>query len=223
MLARFSAVALVALVASQAQAALSIDGFNMTNQSQDGVGANTVAAVEAIGGFRTLEVVSITPGSLSATLAVGPVPAIGLSLSNDTGESSVSQVVWDADGTGLGGVDLTQGGLIDNFFELAISSIDVGLVDLTLTVADTLGGLSSASMLGAGVGTETVSFASFVGDVDFTTVDSITLSIDSDENSDLSLDYLKVDGRVIPEPTSALVFSVLGLVGVCSLRRRRKP
>jgi len=188
---------------SNAQA-LVIDNFNGGAQSVSAPGSDTIAYIDAIGGFRTVDITK--SGTLGATATVVAPPGI-YAHSADALTSATSTIIWDANGAGLGGVNLVEG-LINNVFSFDILGIDQGDIDLILTIENTFSSSDSFTFSGAGIGTESVAFSSFSG-VDFTSVDSISLRIVGGVASDLTLDLLATTGDTptppvtsVPEPAS---------------------
>jgi hypothetical protein len=80
-------------------------------------------------------------------------------------------------------------------------------------------------LLNLGAGNVSVPFADFVGDVDFTLVDSLALRVMGGPSSDLEIRLISVDGDVpepvIPEPSTAIVFALLGCVAMGTRKLRR--
>ncbi len=198
--------------------AVVIDDFNGGAQSIDAPGSDTVAYAGAIGGFRTIDMTSVGP--LYATAAIVLPPGI-YSHSADAMTSATSNITWDANGAGLGGMDLVEG-LTNNVFSFEIISIDQGDIDLILSVEDSFGGLDSFTFSNAGVGTESVAFASFTG-IDFTSIDLISLQVVGGLASDLTLDLLSTTGdrTAVPEPISLALLGI-GMIGVGFSRRKAK-
>jgi hypothetical protein len=224
------------LMAAGSFQALIIDTFNDTEQAISGVGgavppviSSTVAATEAVGGFRTLELVEVLGpgGTLSSSLVVdaGGVTDF-LSYSNDSSTSSDAHVIWDANGTGLGGVDLTDGGL-SSYLSLEILDIDFGGIDMEFDITDTSANTASIMIDDAAIGIHQVVFSDFTnfGGTDFEMIDSITLHLHGAQAKDLDLDFVFTSGEItpIPEPSTIILLGLggLGMLGY-AWRSRRK-
>ncbi len=199
-----------------------IDTFDVTSQSVAADGSDTTAAPEAVGGFRTIEITKAGP--LGATASVLIPPGI-YSHSADALTAATSVITWDANGAGLGGVDLTDG-LLNPEFVLELLSIDLG-VSVSIGVTDTFGGSDTQVVPGLSgtPGTYTLSFSAFTG-VDFTSIDSISLTVNGPEATDLTLDLLQTQGTTPPPPPSVPEPGVLlllgsGLIGLFGVRGRK--
>ncbi|MFZ2449955.1 MAG: PEP-CTERM sorting domain-containing protein [Methylovulum miyakonense] len=210
-------------LANQAHA-LNIDSFDTTTQflaSPVAVAGSQLAAPEAIGGFRKLDIQSTTGFT---TIAANTGPNFGaLTVSNNTNVISTTSVLWNHNnGTngGLNGVDLTDGGASTALL-LGISSIDVGLVSIKFDIKDTGSDIASLTLSGLNVGLQTFLFSSFsnYAAVDFTQIQRIQMTIIAGISSDLALDLVETN-RELPEPSS-LVLMGLGLAGLSCFRKRK--
>ena len=215
-----------AFAAGTAQAVI-IDDFNGGAQTLTANGSSLAFSPGAIGGVRLIDIEKDGPLGVGATAAVLVGPDLDIfSHSADALTSATSVITWNGFGAdmmapGLGGVDLVEG-LTDNVFSFDIVTIDQGNIGLTLGVQDTFGGTDSYTFLNAGVGTESVAFSLFAG-VDFTSINSISLTVEGGMASDLTLDQLATSGSPasVPEPTALMLLSG-GLLGLSGIRRKRK-
>ncbi|MCA8928374.1 MAG: PEP-CTERM sorting domain-containing protein [Alphaproteobacteria bacterium] len=212
------AVASLCLGAMPAHAFL-IDDFDTGtgfNVAPSDPGPTNVPAVTAIGGSRTM---AIDPASANGT-TLEVTTGGTLDHGQTTAGGGSSSVTWDANGAGLGGLDLTDGGLA-TLVRVSVLGIDVGHVDLALEVTDTGAMTSSLALTGLNVGTFDFDFASFVGSADLTATDKIVLTIAAGTNSDVSLDLVETDQLRPPvsEP-GILALAGAGLVGLAVARRR---
>ncbi len=228
-------VVAISISASSAQA-LIIDTFEtpqslmaasfMTSDSSSVVGADILgderdAVVTWISGpvFAELDIVSGGGGLLSFSLGAKTMGST--SLTWDGNDSNAS----GDDFTGLGGVDLTDGGTanafeVDVLFDdLAVDVVITVLTDATKASAATIplpGGITSSTDFSA-------LFASFTptigGGADFTDVGMIRVEVAAAlAATDVLIDSIRtVD---IPEPSTMLLAS-FALVGLVAMRRRR--
>ncbi len=217
---------LVALSMSGTASAFLIDDFNAPPVSIFSVNAGTPNdggddAGQGVGGNRNVDV-NYVSGPLGGNAGV-----VGgeYNHSSDAGTQIRSKLTWDANGAGLGGVDLTDG-LINGAFQFTITDIDQGNVDIKISVQDTISlPFVEFTATNLGVGLETVAFSNF-GGVDFTSINSIMLEvIQNADASDLSLDIFDTTGdrppSGVPVPAAVWLFGT-GLLGLTGITRRKK-
>lgn len=231
-----SAVAVIAVLAFSAPRAnaILIDNFNVGTGSltNSNVTDGTVTAgpgstdtdletgfatTNVIGGARQMDIPGQIPVSGTGTLTMRANASDSglLSFSLDAGTSGSAIVTWNANGAGLT-ADFTDAGLSD-FFTFDVVSIDQGLVDLIVTVSDSSNS-DTFVFSNAGVGNVQFPFSAFSG-VDFTMINQVSLEVQGQDASDLTLDQFFTSGDMsIPEPAT---MSLLGLSGLFLLRRRR--
>lgn len=231
------AVTGIALAAMPAQA-LIIDNFDTGPQfvvSTFLPGPTTIGGLvgtDTIGGSRTVEIYDPT-GAIKAECATAP-GATTLSVGSGTlahGQNSVSggcsRVTWDAGGTGLGGVDLTDGGT-DNGLMVDVVAFDTGIMSATIEFIDTSAGSGTLELSGVvGVGSNFLAFVDIVGAVDLTMIDSIILTIVADASTDAELEIVGTTFFEEPDPMDMPEPSIIGLLGIAAVglgyaaRRRR--
>jgi len=133
-------------------------------------------------------------------------------------DSNLRLHYFDADA--LSPLDLSS----DSAFYFDVISADLGLT-LDLVVSDIFGDSATASYnLNHAVDANTaptperltLSFSSFIGNVDFSSVFSIDAIINSPMNSDLVI----AEVGTVPEPTTLAIFG-LGLIGFAASRKRK--
>jgi hypothetical protein len=181
---------------------------------------NAVAhsSTDVIGGFRAASLTT-TSGGGSLGIDFGDSNNLSFSL-NAPAATGFATLTYDANGAGLGGVDLTQGGANSFFLFFVIFSDAVGGKSLTVTVDDGTNVESHSVGIPANVVVPQnflLPFSTFTV-ADLTSVESITLRLDSGAAGDLTIDFF---GAASPEPSSMVI---LGLGAVLSagygLRRR---
>jgi len=179
---------------------------------------NILGDGDAIGGSRTIAIVP--GGTQNGTFAaVNRSPNFNQFFQDQgTGSSGTTTITWDKNGAagGLGGVDLTLGGTNDAL-QVNITSIDQGMVTLTFDIVDSTAGARQLTLPGLSVGAQPFLFTAFTGTGNFTSVNSIKLTIAAGVASDVGLDLVQT--RSVPVPATLALLG-LGLMGV-RLRRRK--
>jgi len=238
-IATLVALAALGVLAPTVQAvSFMIDDFTQPNTGQSvsvtGVGSagnTTTGLVGVVGGSRTMQVSVITSSfGLSSSLNMNATPPGTLSLGNDSGQNGVGTITWDANGAGLGGLDITNGGLLPYLqSKILASDLDLGFrADITETAAAGGSTASWTTNLGPGVSFVNQLLTSFTnaGAVDFTQVDKIVLTLSGPFAQDATLDLMEVTntpGGAVPEPLTLLgLFAGVSGVGAY-IRRRRMP
>lgn len=215
-------------------APFTIDEFTQPGAGQavsvTGVGSafNTVTGLAGVvGGARTMQITVTTSSySLSSSANVTASGIGTLSLGNDSGQNGVGMIIWDANGVGLGGVDLTNGGNLFPRLQSKILASDLNLgfsVDITETAAEGGSTASWSTNLGSGAPSVNELLANFTNaaNVNFTKVDKIVLRLSGPSAQDATLDLLEVTNTLVPEPAAAVVL-MLGGVALAARRRSRK-
>jgi hypothetical protein len=220
------------LLSLAASAAIVIDNFDSgVTDIELTAGSDSQLASGAVSGdilldSRFVELQLENNTGLTASTKANP-PTGQFAWSNESGVDSIAMLTWDDNGSGLGGLDLTDSGASD---AILISLVDIDLTaELTFTIEDTGGGVSILEVNGLSPGEIKFPYASFAGSADFTSVNSIKLTLDGPESVDVTLDLLETSTIIpppitaIPEPTSILSFAGLLAValGAVALRRRR--
>jgi hypothetical protein len=213
------AVLLFATGPQVSKAGIIIDGFNPTSPfivPLPGSGSDSTGTV--LGGVR--DYFGSKSGPLNATIvAIGGFGA----LSTDSFTTSTATMQYDGNAgrvvnvNGLGGFDLTQAGL-NNQFQLTVG---VDLAGYQATMAVWSGGnlFTSSFIVPQGSPTNVfVPFASF-GGANFASIGAIELRLNTGATPVAEADFVIRGFSAVPEPSSLLL--VLGFGSACLYRRRR--
>lgn len=217
------------MTASAAAAPITIDTFDGDAWVADApffiIGSEAeVAAGSAIGGWRDLLAESDSTDPLATEVRTS---GGSLAYSNTAGSSGTGTVTWDGndgdastvDTSGLGGIDLTDGGTNDGFL-IKLLSADANL-SITLNVWDMAGNLSSLDVLFTTSLVEYSAFLyldGFVGGADLTNVGAIQLVLDGPENIDAVIDFI----AVAPVPLGPAMPPLLGALFMLGYLKRRQ-
>lgn len=238
-------VAVLLCSAGPAQASLLVlDTFdvpqNLTALGPANTSSGSVSGAGIYGGERDM-VVTTTAGIPVLGLNTQTLGANQLAHSADATVTGFTLLQWDGvDGSstlnpvGLGGADLTNGGLVTGL-GIRVSLNDLP-ADITLTVYDASDptGLtfSQASLsLPGGIFSDTdflVNFASFTTDgpngaADFTNAGAVEMLIDgAQQSTDLVFSFIQPGSTLVPEPMSAAVWSLCLVTGLVVVARRKR-
>lgn len=183
-----------------------------------------IVASTALGGYRTSKlVVSANPDGQLSQLQISTSSGGKAFFSNGPSVSAIATMLWDANGVGLGSLDLTQAGT-SNAFRADVLFSDQNL-GYKLTVKDGGSGVSTfTTNLGAILSStiEISKFSSFIGTADFTDVESIEMELSGPLAQDATFHLLET-GTTVPEPASLAIWSLIAMaVGGVQVLRRRK-
>ena len=218
-------VGLLLFVAPTAQAALFIiDNFDTGAQqaTQTNVGTSSVSTVsglltsDTVGAARSLQVqVTASDGLVSK---LNGVTSVGRMLfSNDNGNTGIGTITWDANGAGLGGVDIVPD--TNPFFQAWVHDSDLGVI-MNIAITDTGNDTATyQASLASGAQFVNKALADFTnaGNVDFNSVDKIVMTLSGPSAQDCSIDLVGITTTPAPEPTTMVL---LGIGGVCALGAR---
>lgn len=164
----------------------------------------------AVGDSRTLGI-ELTQNNLSNFLPSNVSVSGGvLQISNAPGANSISTVTLDANGAGLGGIDITDGGKNDRFL-FNIVNIDLS-ANFQITLRDTSAVAATFTLSGINTtGDKAIFFSQLdtFGTINLNSIDSITYVISGQNDFDFAIDQLVTRGTEMPEPST--VFSILGI------------
>lgn len=218
------------LVTPSISSAIVIDDFDngAVSMTRSAVGTSTShqtgSLSHMLGGHRDikLSVTSVLIPLTSSDIEVATSFGL-LSFSNDAKVKGKMEVLWDANGSGLGGLDLTDGGL-DDKLKVEYLFSDLGS-SLTFVVTDMLNNSSKmtlATLSGASV--QQFPFIDFTPvaatSADFTNVKAVKLTLDAPTSGDYIIDLIAT-ASPNPEPTTATL-GLMGLLATALVGHRRR-
>ncbi len=204
-----------------------IDDFNEDQLVQDTSGtSSSQIAADVPGGFRDLQAVSDSGEFTSTEVRVANGT---LGFSNISGVSGTGFLTYDGnddpttvDTSGLGGFDLTFGGLGTGFVYDVISA-DAQLL-LTINAWDLTGGFSTFSLtLPADfAGTFSGMFSEFSGDANLSNLGALQFVAGGNGVVDLDARLNSIGVSLVPVPAAGLLLGGALMGGAAIARRRRK-
>lgn len=233
------------LGATSARADILIDSFDTTQTVTVSGGPpgpkstfGSSSAAEAIGGERDILVNRTSSGSGSLTVDVG-ISMPGMAAQGaGFGVAGNSVFTWDGpdsaaavNATGLGGIDLTGGGLGTQFLLDAASDLGVTLLLRVFTDSTRFSELSAVVPPDPEFDLSTFAFPFSAfnptgpgGGANFTNVGAIQLQISGGSSADAIVDVLSIPTVAVPAPPSALLLGLGAITFVTTygwrLRRR---
>ena len=188
-------------------------------------GSGTVANTQPgstsniIGGFRT--VTASTPaGRLNIDINTAGYNPGHLDIANSSGANGTVTILWDANGAGLGGQDITDGGASTGFLLGFPNPADNGL-----TFNFLVNGSSAATKTfadGSVGGGFFIPFSTFSDSSVFTSVNSIQLTLSSSLAWDATIDLATSSPTPVPVPAAFWLMgsAMLGLARFSSRGRK---
>ena len=220
-----TAIAMMPAVASAAP--FLIDDFSASQITADRPASgfpktSEVSDPAILGGFREIRSKTLRPrpGPFATTLSANVDGENLLNFSNQSDQQGVGTLLYNGEGSsGLGGVDLTFGG-VGQGFRFFVENADASLT-IESIVSDTSGGTSILEQtFPQTISGDRISFVfdDYDGDADLTSVNAVRFVFTGPANLDASFSLLGVSP--IPLPASGLLLGA-GLLGAAALRRRR--
>jgi hypothetical protein len=223
------AVTCALLIGPLAANAVSIDSFeagglylSLNNAAVgDADGPETDSAAGIIGGTRTGTVTMTDTQGGNADVEVEVVSGV-LDVSNKNDANATVDLLWDSDGAGLGGVDLTAGGA-EGFFVAFPNPINN---ELTIAFDLNSGASTTSSTFPDGAFGDAFFFPFSLfndGGAAASSVDSILMTLSDGFAWDAQIDFVETRETprdAVPAPVPALLIAA-GLVGIGLARRRR--
>ena len=187
-----------------------------------------VAAPEALGGFRDLQVMG--NGSFASTQGTVMPNGGALSFSNNDLITGTLIATYDGnDGSptvnsmGLGGIDLTDMGSLDRL-TVSLTSADLMGLEVTLNLFSGTGNATVTDTFAHDSDELNFSFSDIgFASVDFTDIGAIQLILTGPASIDASIDlFAATSSTDVPEPAISLWLFGTAIAGSLSLRRRTR-
>ncbi len=175
------------------------------------------ATTSAIGGFRSVGV-ALMSDYLSVRANSNPMPGV-IAFSSGSQSIGFFDLTYAGEGgTGLGGIDITNGGT-NRVMSVDFAAADMG-AGLELGIEDSNGNFGIFSTLVGGPGVASFALSDFTdAGVDLTSIEMIDIAIIGEEDGDYTIDSIYA---AVPEPGTIAIWSILGVGTVFYTRRRQK-
>ena len=218
----FCCLAAIALVVPSVQASVVIvDDFDDGKVDLTANSGTTSASLidqpttSAVGGFRDTTVTWVS-GALDVSAKRNPAPG-EMAFSSERGVVGLFNLVYDGDGSGLSGLDITDGGS-NVFLFLDIVFDDLGGEILVTLEDNSATSFSLSKSLTPGPELVAFKLSDFIG-VDLAALESISVDVIGVEAGDYAIDSIYAG---VPEPSTIAIWSLFGVGMAVYVRRQRK-
>lgn len=231
-------------LAGQVSAALiNIDSFSSSQFEEYSVSRTAQIATASVntgnaslGDSRTTKTEFVLgPAGSQSIIGKTTVSSSFYTYSSDVDAKIKSLLTWDANGSGLGGVNFMRNVVANNPFNnigllFDVSGFDQGSVDFTLNLKDTDGTDESIAMNVIDNGLQTLLFSDFTSSLNLASIDFVSLAITQlTDATDFKIDSFQVNNDLsgnygalaTPIPAAIWLFAS-GLLGIMGFSNRRK-